>query len=97
MKAVTLKAVPEDLVEALKSAAVRNHRSLSGEILHRLHLSVSNSEGGVTASSVEEKAGYQADAWEKLTGDWNTGLPVEEEIAALYEARSGGRDQDLTW
>jgi hypothetical protein len=46
---------------------------------------------------VNESPGEVADAWSKLAGKWKSTLPVDEEIAALYEASSGGRDVDLSW
>ena len=40
MPDVALRGVPDELHRELKSAAIRNHRSLNGEILARLTASV---------------------------------------------------------
>jgi plasmid stability protein len=37
---LSIKAVPDDLVEALRERAVRNHRSIQGELLHILEAAV---------------------------------------------------------
>lgn len=40
MSNLTIKSVPEDLHEALRAAAERNHRSLNSEVIHRLERSL---------------------------------------------------------
>ena len=37
-------------------------------------------------------ADVQADAWSRLGGSWKSDVPIEEEIADIYSARSGGRE-----
>ena len=37
----------------------------------------------------------QAAAWSRLSGRWDSDLPVEDEVAAIYSARSGGREIEL--
>jgi len=40
MANLALRGLPEDMVESLKRAAARNHRSLNGEVLARLEASI---------------------------------------------------------
>ncbi len=94
---LTIKGVPEELGAALKQAAQRANRSLNGEIIHRLGSSLRGDVGTVPLARLHEDPGVIADAWEALAGKWKSDLRVEEEIAMLYESRSGGRDLDLTW
>ena len=37
---LSIKAVPDDLAEALRKRAEQNHRSLQGELMHILELAV---------------------------------------------------------
>ncbi|MCH7225705.1 FitA-like ribbon-helix-helix domain-containing protein [Haloferula sp. A504] len=97
MSAITLKNVPEDLVAGLKRRAAESHRSLSGEILFRLRKSLEGGDTGAKEGRLRDESTGQADAWEKLAGSWVSDLSVEEEIEALYSARSAGRDADLSW
>jgi len=90
VSAITLKSVPPELVEALKVRAGRNHRSLSGEILHRLTKSLELDGGG--ESVLKEEATFQADAWKRIGGAWVSEESVTDEIAALYTERSNDRD-----
>ncbi len=81
----------------LKSRAAESHRSLSGEILFRLRKSLESSESLAREGRLRDEAEVQADAWEKLSGSWVSELSADEEIEALYSARSAGRDVDLGW
>jgi plasmid stability protein len=93
---ITVKAIPDDLGAALKRAAEQSHRSLNGEIIHRLSMSLAEN-ARVPESRIAESPDAVADAWEALAGRWRSDLSVETEIAALYEGRSAGRDMDISW
>ena len=93
MNAVTLKSIPETLIESLRSAASSAHRSLNKEIINRLERSFmsplkSPASEDWTASRINE----QAAAWENLDGKWVSDLSLEAEIEAMYAARTAGRD-----
>jgi len=94
---MTIKGIPDDIGAALRAAAARSNRSLNGEILHRLRLSLEGNEAPVVPARLNESPDSVADAWEALAGRWKSDLSVEAEIASLYEARSGGRDVDVSW
>ena len=93
---LTIKGLPDELGAALKRAAERSHRSLNGEIVHRLTHSF---EGPVSEpiTRLAESPDDVADAWTKLAGKWQSDLTLEDEIAALYASRSAGRDVDVSW
>lgn len=93
---ITLKGIPDEVGAALKRAAERSHRSLNGEIIHRLSMSLAEN-ARVPELAIAELPDAVADAWEALAGRWNSDLSVEAEIAALYESRSAGRDVDVSW
>ena len=40
-------------------------------------------------------ADVQAQAWSRLGGRWISDVPVEDEVAEIYAARSGGREIEL--
>ena len=93
---LTIKGIPEDVGAALKRAAESSRRSLNGEIIHRLSLSLAEN-ACVREPAIAESPDAVANAWESLAGRWKSDLSVEAEIAALYEVRSGGRDVDVSW
>lgn len=98
---LTLKSLPDELGEALKMAAKSSNRSMNREIIERLSRSfdadISNVDNLGTIPRVNESPDEVADAWSKLAGKWKSTLSIDEEIAALYETRSAGRDVDLSW
>jgi hypothetical protein len=93
---LTLKGLPDELGQALKRAAERSHRSLNGEIVHRLSRSFERPREEAIPRLAESPDDV-ADAWTKLAGKWESDLTVEDEIAALYANRSAGRDVDVSW
>ncbi len=95
---ITIKSLPEEVGAALKRAAAQSRRSLNGEIIHRLSVSLAeNARMPEIASKVAESPDSVADAWAALGGRWKSDLSVEAEIASLYETRSAGRDVDVSW
>jgi plasmid stability protein len=98
MTALTLKSLPESLIERLRSAAAMTHRSLNKEIIHRLERSFERAESR-TASSAgawnENVVREQVAAWEGLARSWESDLSLEAEIEALYAARTEGRKVEL--
>lgn len=89
MSSITLKDVPEELLVRLRNAAARERRSLNQEALVLI-------EGGLTAlETAEERAQRQITAWRSLAGRWVSEAAFEDEVAAIYAARSPGRDVTL--
>jgi len=89
MSSITLKDVPEELLNRLRAAAARERRSLNQEALVLL-------EGGLLAlETAEDRAQQQVNAWRALAGQWESDRGFEEEVAHLYAARTAGRDIDL--
>ncbi len=97
---LTVKSLPDELGEALRMAAKSSNRSMNREIIERLIRSsdadISDVNNLGTNPRVNESPDEVADAWSRLAGKWKSTLFVDEEIAALYEMRSGGRDLDLS-
>lgn len=89
MSSITLKDVPEELLARLLKAAARDRRSLDQEALVLI-------EGGLAAQeTAEERAERQITAWRALAGAWESNEAFEDEVAALYAARTAGRDVSL--
>jgi hypothetical protein len=89
MATITLNDIPEDLLARLQTAALRERRSLDQEAIVLI-------EGGLAArETAGERAERQVAAWSDFVGGWVSDLPFEAEVAALYTARTSGRDFDL--
>ncbi len=96
--AITLKSIPDEMMESFRSIAKENHRSVSGEIMYRLKKSLAADAevAHITEGCVREDAGIIADEWEKIGGGWISDSSIEDEIAEIYSVRSLGRDEDLS-
>jgi plasmid stability protein len=110
MASLTLKNVPEDLLERLRRRAERNRRSLMKEALYLLELGVETQGVGLRAGestpvygggsgaeglSPEQERESQLEAWQELCGQWESEESVAEELEALSAARTVGRVVDL--
>lgn len=97
MASLTLRDVPKRTVDTLKRRAVRNHRSLNGEIQAILTYVVSFNEAfdfplypGMTTTAEEDNDPLLA-----LAGRWEDNRPTERIIAEIESARTMGREVSL--
>lgn len=88
MPSLTIKDIPEELLERLRELAERDRRSMTQEVIHLLDEVVAERED-------RSRAERQADAWEKLAGRWESDRPADEEIDEIYESRTEGREVNL--
>jgi plasmid stability protein len=93
MTALTLKNLPEDLLESLRAAAERDRRSLNQEIIHLLEMALTEREPGRPPRAAAVEA--QLAAWRKLAGTWESGVELAEETARIVGRRTRGRKVDL--
>ena len=91
MASLTIKNIPERLLARLREQAAAENRSMNREIIRLLDASLSV-DRSLRLEFRRTLADVQADAWSRLGGSWISDVPVEEEIADIYSARSGGRE-----
>lgn len=92
MTSLTVKNVPQPLLEGLRARAASDRRSLNQEVLYLLEEALWRPPDD---ASVEDEIRVQVEEWSRLAGRWKSDLPVDEEIAQILESRSGGRPVDL--
>jgi plasmid stability protein len=95
MASLTLKNIPEDLLEALRGAAREDRRSLSQEIFHLLDLGLLGRRDSRVARSrstpdVADTASQLA-AWRALAGKWVSDVDERTEARRLMRRRTPGR------
>jgi plasmid stability protein len=95
MASLTLKNLPDELLEDLRKAAEKDRRSLNQEVMHLLTLALRAraSKSAPSVPAVDVRA--QLSAWRKLAGKWASEVDRETEAAALYKGRTRGRKLDL--
>lgn len=96
MASLTLKNIPESLLESLRERAEADRRSLTQEVLHLLESALEHPASGHDADArALRQARNQADAWAALGGRWQSDLEPEAEIDRILSARTRGRDVEL--
>ena len=94
MVSITVKDIPDQLLARLRARAAMEKRSMNKEIIRLLDMSLS----AARAHPMDYRrtlAAAQAQAWSRLGGRWISDVPVEDEVADIYSARSDGREIEL--
>jgi plasmid stability protein len=94
MASLTLKDLPEPLLERLRQQAEADHRSLNKEAIFLLETALQETRPPDQAGPSQDGA-QQVAAWRKLSGRWSAEEAAAEELGAIYQARTAGRDVDL--
>lgn len=96
MSSLTLKNLPDELLERLRARARKQRRSLNSEAVLLLEQAMSADlrESPANASATEREA--QLAAWARLSGRWPDGDAALVAMAAeVDESRTLGREFDL--
>lgn len=91
MASITLKNLPDDLLDALRDAAERDRRSMTQQIVHLLETAVR----GLPKPEPAPDAKAQVAAWRKLAGKWESDVDSATEARRISRARTHGREVDL--
>ena len=91
MASLTLKNVPDELLENLRTAAQDDRRSLNQEVMHLLMLALRARASTSTEAMPAAEVRAQLAAWRKLAGKWASEVDREAEASALFKARTRGR------
>ena len=95
MKSITVRNIPDELLNRLRTLSVLERRSLNNEILIVL-------EKGLTRESVNKtnfknhlSMDTQIKIWHNLCGQWQDNRSTDEIIGDIIDSRSEGRSVDL--
>ena len=97
MAALTVRELPERTMSTLRERAIRNHRSLNGEILYLFDYIASfgpSFEFSLTRPENPD-AKRQREAVLALAGQWEDDRTDEEIIDDIEESRTFGREVSL--
>jgi hypothetical protein len=91
MASLTLKNVPNGLLERLRKLAQQQRRSVTQQALFLIEGGLSKTE----AAATEQAALTQLAVWRELAGRWESDRAAQEEIDDVYDARTTGREVGL--
>lgn len=90
---LTLKNLPDELLNALREAAENDRRSLTQEIIHLLDGALRGR--GEQPNPPRPDVEAQVAAWRKLAGHWESEIDQPTEAKRVMEQRTPGREIDL--
>lgn len=93
---MTIRNIPDSILERIKVLSARERRSVNSEILVLLEEAVHLHHHGPEPKHERAiSADVQADMWMGLSGKWEDERSAAEIIEDIYENRTSGRDVDL--
>lgn len=100
MVSVTIKNIPEHLLERVRARAAADKQSMTKEIVYLLEAALAGSseegrERRLQEAKIQQEAEIQVEIWSRLAGRWDSELTAEDEIEAIYKSRTKGREIDL--
>lgn len=96
MASVTVRDIPDDVLEKLRILSLTDRRSLNGEILMVLETGMQYYlERKGAALDIPLSKATQVELWGSLAGKWEDERNLEEIVTDIYQARTEGRDVTL--
>jgi plasmid stability protein len=95
MSSITIKDIPDRLLERLRRRAQADKRSMNREAIHLLNLALANQSVDQGVGGKSRDVELQLRAWRRLAGQWDSDLDTAAEIERIYAARTPGRRVDL--
>ena len=90
MPSLTIKGIPDDVLNRLREKARTERRSLTQQVLVMLERGL-ESDAQLRTDRVSE----QVEVWRRLAGGWVSDESVSAETDRIYRARTAGRDVEL--
>ena len=95
MTNLTIRNIPSDIYEKLKTLSILERRSINNEILFIIEKGVLQEaqEYNNRKRSISKKK--QQAIWDEIAGQWLDDKPTDFIIKEIYETRSIGKNVDL--
>ena len=95
MKSITVRNIPDELLDRLRTLSVIEKRSLNNEILIVLEKGLAKESEYTTNSNNHLSMETQIKIWQNLSGQWEDSRSTDEIIRDIIDSRSEGRSVDL--
>ena len=95
MKSITVRNIPDELLDRLRTLSVIEKRSLNNEILVVLEKGLAKESDDKTNFKNHLSMETQIKIWQNLSGQWQDNRSTDEIIRDIIESRSEGRSVDL--
>ena len=88
MAAISLKNLPDTLVERIRARAVADRRSMTQEVVYLLEQALSD-PAHTLATRQQQEAALQVEAWSRLAGQWQSDRTSSEDFDPSAQSQSG--------
>jgi plasmid stability protein len=95
MPNITVRNIPDELLDKLRTLSVLEKRSLNSEILMILEKGLAKESKSVTNPKNYLSNDTQIKIWKNLCGKWKDSRSTAEIINDIIDSRSKGRSVDL--
>jgi plasmid stability protein len=95
MKSITVRNIPDKLIDRLRTLSVLEKRSLNNEILMVLEKGLAKESEYKTNFKNHLSMDTQIKIWQNLCGQWKDKRSTDEIIRNIIDSRSEGRSVDL--
>ena len=95
MKSITVRNIPDELLDRLRTLSVIEKRSLNNEILMVLEKGLTRESEYKTEFKNHLSIDTQIKIWQNLCGKWKDNRSTDEIIKDIIYSRSEGRSVDL--
>ena len=93
MASLTIRNIPESLLERLRKLSEAERRSLNNEIIVILEKSLKEYTPDYDKNVISVEA--QVELWNKLAGEWDDSRSADEIINDILSHRTAGREVKL--
>jgi len=93
MASLTIRNIPESLLERLRSLSETERRSLNSQIIVILEKSLREYTSDHDKNVISAEA--QVELWSKLAGEWDDSRSTDEIINNILSHRTTGREVNL--
>ena len=95
MKSITLRNIPDELLNRLRTLSIVEKRSLNNEILMILEKGLARESEYKTNCKNHLTIDTQIKIWQNLCGQWKDNRSTDEIIRDIIDSRTEGRSVDL--
>ena len=95
MTNITVRNIPDELIDKLRTLSILERRSLNSEILVALEKGLAKESESVTHITDNLSKDTQIKLWQNLCGRWKDSRSTTDIISDIIQSRSKGRKVNL--
>jgi len=95
MTNITVRNIPDEVINKIKTFSKIERRSLNNEIIVVLEKGLQEKSSLISRQKKHISIQTQIDLWENLAGLWEDDRQTKEIIKDIYEQRTKGREINL--